>query len=94
MALYLYILALINKLINSKRDFLVEDYGTSSIKLHDGESEIVFEVTDVNILKIHWIKYANGVFRRNFIVFEECTEKQLMKAISETFYLKKVSADE
>jgi hypothetical protein len=94
MELSLYILGLINKLINSKRDFIVEDYGTSSIKLHDDDSEIVFEVTDVNILKIHWIKYANGVFRRNFVLFEECTEKQLMKAISETFFLEEVSADE
>jgi hypothetical protein len=91
MALYLYVLALINKLINSKRDFLVEDYGTSSIKLHDNDSEIVFEVTGVGMLKIHWIKYANGVFRRNFIGFEECTEKQLMEAVSETFFLKEVS---
>lgn len=94
MELSLYILGLINKLINSKRDFIVEDYGTSSIKLHDDDSEIVFEVTGVNILKIHWIKYANGVFRHNFVLFEECTEKQLMKAISKTFFLEEVSADE
>jgi hypothetical protein len=87
----LYILKLINKLTNSKRDFVVEDFSKSCIKLHDCESEIVFEVTGVGMLNVHWIKYANEPFNREFLIFEDCDEKQLMRAISETFYLKKVS---
>lgn len=94
MELSLYTLSLINKLINSKRDFVVEDYAESCIRLHDGESEIVFSVTAVGMLEIRWIEYTNGIFNRKFIMFEDCTEKQLMKAVSETFFLKEVSADE
>lgn len=94
MELSLYILGLINKLIDSKRDFIVKPYGTSSIKLQDEDSEIVFEVKGIGMLEIHWIEYTNGVFKRKFLIYEDCTEKQLMKAISETFFLKEVSADE